>query len=381
MPALPWLDGRRPRDLWRHAAARRLRELAERLERPLQPDGGAGAAVVETGREVGTGREVETERPTPVRRLDISGAPEHWVRLLRDAGLVATPPNPRSDIPPASPNPRSHIPPTNPNARADISPSDPNARSDPGESRPDIVSGTGAASPPRSSSPGPVPRMLPRLMLGSRLQRPTSTGSLPDRAAGSAASISWPHLAPPAIPVDEATIDAPAAPAVEAVSPHAPQAVRPVLRLRGIPLVIATDRPATRQVVFEQAVPTQAAFEQAAQRQEAPTRSNKTSPPHASPPIATPPNPITAQPATMPQLQPPDAARAVVVRPDHPRPEHPNAERQGHPSTTTERNPASPLTGNWPELRTRPAAQPAAERAATEALARAARLSNEQLAV
>lgn len=361
MPALPWLDGRRFRNPWRHKAARRLRELAERLERPSQLDAeaDAGAAVVETGRIagtgriVGTGRAVGTEGPTPARRLDTSGAPEHWVQLLRDAGLVANP-NPRSHTPPTSPNPRSH----------------------PGESSPNIVSETGPASPARNSALGPVARTLPRLMLGSRLQRPTSTGSLPDRAAGSAATISWPHLAPPAIPVGEATIDAPAAPAVDAVSPHAPQSTRPVLRLRGIPLVIAKDRPATRQVVFEQAVPTQAALEQAEQRQEAPTGSNKTSPP----------NPITAQPATPPLHQPPDAARAVVVLPEHPRPEHPNAEHpnaehQGHPSTTPERAPSAPITGNWPEMAPRPAPRPAAERATTEEMARAARLSNEQLAV
>ncbi|BAS15750.1 hypothetical protein AHiyo8_40530 [Arthrobacter sp. Hiyo8] len=62
-------------------------------------------------------------------------------------------------------------------------------------------------------------RYAPRLMLGSRLQRPKSAGSLPDRAVGSAATLSWPHLASMASPAGEKPIEAPAAPVAEAVSP------------------------------------------------------------------------------------------------------------------------------------------------------------------
>ncbi|HKU31147.1 MAG TPA: hypothetical protein VJQ60_11720, partial [Arthrobacter sp.] len=87
MRALPWPD-------WLRSAARRLRELAERLESPSRlpsegPDGGTrpGAPGTEGAATVGM------TRPTPVRTLDMSGAPEHWVKLLRDAGLApeATP--------------------------------------------------------------------------------------------------------------------------------------------------------------------------------------------------------------------------------------------------------------------------------------------------
>ncbi|MCX2748504.1 hypothetical protein OOZ51_11850 [Arthrobacter sp. MI7-26] len=60
-----------------------------------------------------------------------------------------------------------------------------------------------------------------------------------------------------------------------------------------------------------------------------------------------------------------------------------NAEHQGHPSTTADRTPAAPITGNWPELAPRPALRTTEQTsaAATAAMARAARLNREQLAV
>ncbi len=332
MPALPWLDGK-----WRRSAARRLRELAERLEPPLRPDAAAGDRPAGV---VGTERGVGTKRPTPVRRMDISGAPEHWVQLLRDAGLVPTTPNPRSQTTPTTPNPRSHH----------------------NESRPGIVRETWPASPLGNNVLGSPPRLLPSLTLGKGLQRPPSAGSPPDRAIRTAATFSGLPLPTAAATTGEETVETPAAPVVEAISRHA-QSTLPVLRLRGIPPVNSTELSAT---------------EQAVRYQEPPASAKKTSPLNASPPSAP-----MIQRATTPQHQSPEAAPAAVVRSERPRRELSRPERQGHPSAIPDRTPAAPTTGNWPELAPRPPRQPSEETsgAATAAMARAARLSNEHLAV
>lgn len=394
MPALPWLDERWPGNSWRHAAARRLRELAERLEPPLHR--GAGAGVRSGGRPagvVGMRRGVGTEGRTPVRRLDMSGAPEHWVQLLRDAGLVPSFPDPRSHIPPSTPNPPAHIPPSDPNPPADIPPSTPNARSHPDEYPPSIVRETGSPAsrwnrvlepasrrftrespiPDDGPAPGapsptdaltlpeaataPKSSFLPRLTLGKRLQSAHAAGSSPVRAPEPAAAASFPSIRPSP---SKDSVETLAIPSSEAASPDAPQP-RHVLRLLGTRPANATTRPAPGQ---------------AKQHQEPPAAAIEATPPNASPANATPPNATPPRPPTTPLHRPPEAARAVVVGLK-------NAEHQGHPSTTPDHAPAAPTTGNWPELAPRPAPQPTDETpaAATAAMARAARLSHEQLAV
>lgn len=387
MPALPWLDGRWPRNPWRRSVARRLRELAERLEPPLHRDPAPGSR--SGGRPAGVGmrRGVGTEGPTPVRRLDMSGAPEHWVQLLRDAGLVPSFPDPRSHIPPSTPNPPAHIPPSDPNPPGDIPPSTPNPRSHPDEYHPSIVRETGSPASrwnrvlepttqrytPESPIPddGPAPgapspadaltlpkaptapksSFLPRLTLGKRLQSAHAAGSSPVRAPEPAAA-SFPSIRPSP---SKDSVETLAIPSSEAASSDAPQP-RHVLRLRGTRPANATTTPAPGQ---------------AKQHQAPPAAAIETSPANATPPDAT-----TPRPSTTPLHRPPEAARAVVVGLK-------NAEHQGHPSTTPDHTPAAPTTGNWPELAPRPAPQPTGETpaAATAAMARAARLSHEQLAV
>lgn len=87
-----------PAHRWRSAAAERLRGLADTIDSAAARDAGATAgdprpAEHDAGAALGGGPSGPTatgltEGTTSGRGLDITGAPEHWVRLLRDAGLV-----------------------------------------------------------------------------------------------------------------------------------------------------------------------------------------------------------------------------------------------------------------------------------------------------
>ncbi|MHC6222499.1 hypothetical protein [Arthrobacter sp. MMS24-S77] len=239
---------------------------------------------------------------------------------------------------------------------------------------PDDGPASGASSPAdalnATEAPITLPRstFLPRLTLGKRLQSASAASSPPVRAAEPAAASSMRTRLDKRTPPgkdSKGSVETLAALGSESVPP---QDARPrhVLRLRGTPSPNATTRPAPAQATQHQAPPANA------------------TPPNAAPPNAAPPNAIRAQPPTTPLRRPPEAVAAVVV----PAVVVPavvvglkNAEHQSHPSTSPDRTPAAPITGNWPELAPRPAPQPAAETLATAAMARAARLSNEQLAI
>jgi|GEM_PF-6737607 len=90
MPARPWPDGpagsHGPAG-WRQGLAARLRGIAERID-PAGRGPSVPGAVPGTPLDVPPGTGLVTGSPTPARGFDLSGAPEHWVRLLRDAGLA-----------------------------------------------------------------------------------------------------------------------------------------------------------------------------------------------------------------------------------------------------------------------------------------------------
>ncbi|UKA62500.1 hypothetical protein [Arthrobacter sp. FW306-04-A] len=201
-----------------------------------------------------------------------------------------------------------------------------------------------ADAPNTTEAPTAVPRpaFLPRLTLGKHFQSAHAAGSPPVFAPERPAASSPSKRTPPG----KDSVEALAIPSSEAASLDAAQP-RPVLRLRGTLPANAT---------------TATAPGQAKQHQEPPHTAIETSPRNA----------VTAQPPATPLHRTPEAAPAVVGLK--------NAEHQGHPSTTPDRTPAAPITANWPELAPRPAPQPTAE-TATAAMARAARLSDEQLAV
>ncbi len=343
MRALPGPDGWRPRNPWRRSAARLLRELAERLEPPPHPDAESGAGAAEA---VGTERGVGIQRPTSVRRLDISGAPEHWIRLLRDAGLVPSPPNPRSHIPPSPPNARSHIPPTQPNPR-----------SHPQESRAGRTTEPGSSSslrtgPERMPAPGTISERWPLIRLG-----PSPS---PRVTEGPTAAPDNPRTAPH--------------PRLWLRPPHGSSAeLRPFSADHAI--TCTTPRPDEPQ---SPAVQRQTALSLPAQPPVAPFPNAHSTTPEPQPtPKLTAPAPQVASPAVVGSETSDQRPSPAPHQEHHPR-EH---QAPGHPSTTPERASAAPLTGNWPELAPRPAPQPTVETSATAAIARAARLSNEQLAV
>ncbi|MET4622280.1 hypothetical protein ABIE18_003749, partial [Arthrobacter sp. 2762] len=99
MPALPSPE---PGFSWRRAAAQRLRGVAAWLDRGSDRDPGSSGAGVSGAGALSAGASTPSswESSTPVRGLNVEGAPEHWVQLLRDAGLI--PPAVPTDTPPVA---------------------------------------------------------------------------------------------------------------------------------------------------------------------------------------------------------------------------------------------------------------------------------------
>src|SRR4029453_13302599 len=88
MPALPSPE---PGFSWRGGARQRLGGGAAGVGGGVS---GAGAL------RAGASTPSSWESSTPVRGLNVEGAPEHWVQLLRDAGLI--PPAVPTDTPPVA---------------------------------------------------------------------------------------------------------------------------------------------------------------------------------------------------------------------------------------------------------------------------------------
>jgi hypothetical protein len=321
MPALPSPESGFS---WRRAAANRLRVVAAWLDRgpargsDARPGTSEASASASVWASASASEPVSVESSTAVRGLNVEGAPEHWVQLLRDAGLV----------PPAAP---TNTPPVaRPTLRA--------------------LGRSWRAKQAPQHTPGTTP-----LVAGPDTRASTPTWDA-EQAPQHTLSTT-PHVAGPDMRASRPTERA----------EQAPQRT-PSLRLRTsrteAPPVAGPDMRATR--------PTWDA-EQAPQR--TPSLRPRTTRTEA-PPVAGP---------DMRASRPTESAEQAPQHAHHT--QHPahTPEPQGKPSRTESHTPAPALKGNWPELAQRPMPSASTTNPATtpltEALARQARLTDEQLAV
>ncbi len=389
MPARPWPDGMLA---WRRGLASRLRGMAERLE-----PGGPATRGPSPAAPSGTGG--PTARSTPSRGFDLSGAPEHWVRLLRDAGLAPAGDGSAADAPivdvPAvdaptvdAPTVRGHFglsrlrkfrlrPAT---ARMPFASSEPKGPTTAGLR---LDAATQATEPPSaafdSSDPVTPPQRgdnaVPTLRL--RPERVGSTQSAPVRTTPPQPTPALMTHAQPthAEPthIQQPTPGTPA-PTDQTTEPRdAPHVVRPALRLLA------------RSKNVEQA-------SQSGNRGIAPgpqlTAPQEATPQQAAPAAPMPPGPVNPQaPNQVPAK--PDHGRptppAAVVLPHTPESHAPKPEPSPpHASTPQHPAPKAPLTGTWPKLAPKPSPQTTTQSSSEHlehALARAARLNHERSAV
>ena len=366
-----------PAHRWRDGTARLLRGLADRI-----------AGQQKDKRVAAVGPLLTTQGTTPIRTLDVSGAPEHWVRLLREAGLAAAPST--VDVLSLSAS----------------SPSD--ALSDPAREAPSGIPETVREETPQEGS---------RLLLGFRRGTAPSDGTrrLPvSKVLVSAAGADSTEVQAPSLVVPSGSMERPIMLKLPgAMSVDDP---RGVLMLRipeptGAPPTSHNPEPATRP-------PTQPEVQGSSQRSNssaavgrveisAPPGRNSAAPIGSSP--AEPAHTVNAHKhnaaATAPgndgtgkeasgnqapgprlAVANPQAPAAVPPRPRTP-PGPPEATNtpgtQAHITRTTERTPSAPTAAEWPELAPRPGPRLDLEVTARleSAVARAARLHEEQLAV
>ncbi len=351
MPALPSPE---PRFSWRRAAARQLRGAAAWLER----GSGASRAPGASGSS-GTFGATSPESPTPIRAFDTDGAPEHWVQMLRNAGLappVARPAlrrfrrllganqapqsSPRGAIPRSVPVP-APAPPASPETLpvADT----PAAPTTPSVARPVLRLSA------RSRSVVQAPEHT-RSSEAPFVARPALRASEPTKHAEQAPQHTPTPVARPALHASEPTKPAEQAPQ------HTPT---PALRLRpahpgALPITLApVARPDLRSSTRSENV--------------------EQTPQHTPTPVA------------RPALRVSEPTKPAEQTPQHrqPQPEpqtHPAS--QGHPSVVVNHAPASPVIGTWPELAPRPQpTQVAPTQTVEHVIARQARLHDEQLAI
>lgn len=368
MPALPSPD---PRFSWRRAAARGLRKVAERLEprRGSDPAGPSVASAV-------------SDSATPVRGFDVDGAPEHWVQLLRDAGLVSAG-NPAPVV-------RAVV-------RAAVLPA----------VRPAVRLWTRFWSADRArqvvSSDAPPPVVRPDMRASSRAwdadpapQRVSSQGAYVQPAQSQSLRLRLPSnaLQAAALRAETPPVSGPdkRASGSKWDAGRAPQRV-PVLRLRTklseTPLLVGPDMRASG--------PTSDAG-QATQHTSTPAARTglrgKPDPEHAGqdPHRVPSERPSVVRPARGGKTDAQHPEQAPLRDPQAPQRPHPEPrshlepqpqnQPQGHPSTITAHATAPAIAGNWPELAPRPATQAPQQTAGlVDALGRHARLNNEQLAV
>jgi len=338
MPALPSPE---PRFSWRRAAARQLRGAAAWLERGPGASGSSGS--LRASGSSGTFGATSPESSTPLRAFDTDGAPEHWVQLLRDAGLAppvvrpalrrigrlwganqAPQSSPRGAIPQLAPLP----------APAPAPPASP-------ETLP-------VANTPAAPTTPSVARPVLRLLIPSRSA---------ERAPQHTRSSEAPFVARPALRVSESTKPAEQAPQ------HTPTPVaRPALHAS------EPTKPAERA---PQHTPTPVA--RPALRVSEPTKPAEQAPQHTPTPVAG------------PALRTSEPTKPAEQAPQHrqPQPEpQTRPESQGHPSVVVNHAPASPVIGTWPELAPRPQpVQVAPTQTVEHVIARQARLHDEQLAI
>ena len=322
MPALPSPE---PRFSWRRAAARQLRGAAAWLER----GSGASRAPGASGSS-GTFGATSPESPTPIRAFDTDGAPEHWVQMLRDAGLA----------PPV----------VRPVLRR-------------------FRRLWGANQAPQSSTRGAIPRSVPVPAPAP----PASPETLP--VADTPAAPTTPSVARPVFRLSARSRSVVQAPE------HTPTPVaRPALRVSEPSEHVEqapqhTPTPVARPALHA-SEPTKPA-EQAPQHTPTPALRLRPAHPGALP--------ITLAPVARPDLRSSTRSESAEQAPQHrqPQPEpqtHPAS--QGHPSVVVNHAPSSPVIGTWPELAPRPQPTQAAPTQSVEhVIARQARLHDEQLAI
>jgi hypothetical protein len=333
MPALPSPE---PRFSWRRAAARQLRGAAAWLER----GSGASRAPGASGSS-GTFGATSPESPTPIRAFDTDGAPEHWVQMLRDAGLA----------PPV-------VRPVLRRFRRLL----------------------GANQAPQSSTRGAIPRSVPVPAPAP----PASPETLP--VADTPAAPTTPSVARPVFRLSARSRSVVQAPE-HTRSSEAPFVARPALRV---------SEPSEHVEQAPQHTPTPVA--RPALRASEPTKPAEQAPQHTPTPVARP--ALHSSEPTKPAEQAPQHTPTPVARPAlhaseptkhaeqapqhrQPQPElQTRPESQGHPSVVVNHAPASPVIGTWPELAPRPQpTQVAPTQTVEHVIARQARLHDEQLAI
>lgn len=420
MPARPWPDEGSPGrggppgsgTRWRGAAARRLRELAERID-PARGQAFGGPA---TGVSFGSGSDSAGARPTAargleVRGLDVSGAPEHWAKLVRDAGLAApldSSPEPRApgaalDAPAVAGHFAAvlHLGSRLRGEMARALPGLPWAKSPttaapgPGDGRlaPISTSSAGPRTPDSWASDTATPDSgdavqhptSPRLTLGRQMRRVPAPIPFPTPVPTEGPPVARPALrAPaPAKDVEQASqlviASAPAKKPQKTAQATPPDA--PVLRIR--PRRAAENDSGLARAASSPALHPETPVARPALRASGlPGDVARASQRLPSNPL----RPATTPPAPAPGGMTPQTASAVVVRSEAARPEQPRP--QAHASTVQDRRlqdrtPAPPMAGIWPELAPRPT--PGPQQTSPErlegALARAARLTAERQAV
>lgn len=408
MPALP-----SPEFSWRRAAARRLRDAAALLERGAGDGGsagagdsaGAGGSASARGSDGTRGRGPvpdpvpgSPESTTAAHGFDLDGAPEHWVQLLRDAGLA--PPDARPALRPLTRFRRAHQAPQ-------LTPATPSSMPTPAPApegqAPPVVGPAlrawkrlrGAQRASQVAQPIPAPQPGPSLPIPSSSESPLPDSTQPSDTYPSSGSRQRsvpqePGAGPVVRPALRVRIRSKGAeqapqpkpseapplvgPGVLALAPRegaeqAPQPM-PVLRLRP---ARPRSLPHAPTNVAGPGVRATTRVEDAEQ-----------APQHTAASVAGP-NMRDSSAPKRAELAPQHTSRRhdLQRKERQPRPEpKPQAQAQGHPSAVVNHSPAPATNGTWPELTPRPnPIQPAPLTPLENAMSRQTRLHNEQLAV
>lgn len=376
MPALPSPDvPSGARASWRRALAGRLRRAAAWVE----PGGGSGVAGFES---------TTLETTTAERAFDLADAPEHWVALLRNAGLAPSAAPKRAGPNPGTPNPAAPNPVAGPVLRA----------------TPRLWRALRAPHvEPTAEQPvaGPAQRAIPRLWRAQQAPQRTPTLKLrtPSQPERPQTSTSTPVAEPslrayehPESAQQEPTPVAGPAPRTDEHPESAQQAPQrtPVLRLRtpfqperpqaprstpGAEPTLRPNRPTRSARQAPQQEPTPPAGPTL--RPNEPTKSAQQAP-QRTPPLRlrAPSHPETLQaptstPGAGPALRPNEPTKRAQRVPQRSQPRQTRAHANAH-------TPAPALPGVWPELVRRPSRSAPVDGATlTSAMARQTRIDQE----
>ncbi len=388
MPALPSPE---TGSSWRGSAARRLRGVAAWLDGGATGDSGVYGPSSVSGAFSALGASsvsgASSEGTTSVRGFELNGAPEHWVRLLRDAGLA--PPVAGPALRPWSRFRRAHQAPQNAPATSPA------------------ASAPAPAPAPASQAP---PVVGPALRAWERLRGAKQASQVAKSIPISQPGPSFPIPSPPESPAPAPTQPSYAHPSSGNRRPFVPPvpqaslAVRPALRVwirskgaEQAPQHIPGEAPPLVGPGVRPLAPRKDA-EQAPQRmpvlrlRPARSRSLLAAPTNVAGPVvrdSSTPKRAEQAPQRIPNEAPPVAGPAVRDSGAPKRAEQApqrSPEPQGHPSAVRNHTPASPTRGTWPELTPRPAhtlknTQSAPLTPLENAISRQTRLHDEQAAL